>query len=63
MTSFRILGPIEVGAGDRRVVLSGPRQVSLLAFLLVNANRAVTMSYEDAIHLALEGARPSRHRL
>lgn len=41
MTSFRVLGPIEVWAGDRRVALGGPRQVTLLAFLLLNANRAV----------------------
>ena len=41
MTSFRVLGPIEVWADDRRVAVGGPRQVMLLAFLLLNANRAV----------------------
>ena len=42
MSSFRILGPIEVWAGDRRLELRGARQVALLGFLLLHANRAVS---------------------
>jgi len=42
MVSFRILGPVEVYRDERRVALAGPRQVALLAFLLINANRAVS---------------------
>jgi DNA-binding SARP family transcriptional activator len=59
--SFRVLGPIEVWAGDRRVALSGPRQVTLLAFLLVNANRGVA---GDAITEAVWGSsRAAANRL
>ncbi len=57
MTTFRVLGPIEVWAGDRRVALGGPRQVTLLAFLLLNANRAVA---GDTITDAVWG--PSRSK-
>ena len=42
MSRFRVLGPVEVWADERRLVLSGPRQVALLAFLLLHANRAVS---------------------
>ena len=41
MTTYAILGPIELSDGGRRVPAGGPRQVALLAFLLVHANRAV----------------------
>ncbi len=41
MTSLRILGPIEAWAGDRRLGVGGPRQLALLAYLVLNANRAV----------------------
>ena len=34
-----MLGPIEVWAGERCLVLGGPRQLALLAFLLLHANR------------------------
>ena len=40
---FRVLGPVEVWADDRRLVMGGPRQVALLAFLLLHANRAVSV--------------------
>jgi DNA-binding SARP family transcriptional activator len=43
MVCFRILGPVEVYRGERRVALAGPQQVALLAFLLVHANRAVSI--------------------
>ena len=39
---FRILGPLEVLDGDRRVALPGPRQRGLLAFLLLHANQVVS---------------------
>ena len=42
MSRFRVLGPVEVWADERRLVLGGPRQVALLAFLLLHANRAVS---------------------
>ena len=42
MTSFRILGPVEVWADERRLALGGPRQLALLAVLLLRANCAVS---------------------
>ena len=39
---FRVLGPIEAWADEHPLVLGGPQQVKLLAFLLLNANRAVS---------------------
>lgn len=39
---FRVLGSVEAWAGESRLALGGRRQVSLLAFLLVNANRPVS---------------------
>jgi hypothetical protein len=40
VSAFRVLGPVEAWADQRLLVLGGPRQVALLAFLLLNANRA-----------------------
>jgi DNA-binding SARP family transcriptional activator len=40
---FRILGPVEVLDGERRVELGRPKQRALLAVLLVNANRVVAL--------------------
>lgn len=42
MSAFRVVGPVEAWSGEIRLVLGGPRQVKLLAFLLLNANRAVS---------------------
>lgn len=42
MNRFRVLGPVEAWTDERCVLLGGPRQVALLAFLLLNANRAVS---------------------
>ncbi len=42
MSSVRLLGPVEVWAGEERLVLGGPRQLALLGLLAVNANRAVS---------------------
>lgn len=53
MSRFRVLGPIEAWTDDRRLVLGGARQVKLLAFLLLNANRAVS---SDAVIDAVWGA-------
>ena len=39
---YRILGPLEVVDGDRRLPLGGPRQRSLLAVLLLHANEIVS---------------------
>jgi DNA-binding SARP family transcriptional activator/ABC-type branched-subunit amino acid transport system substrate-binding protein len=39
---FRILGPLEVLDGDRRVELGGHKQRALLAVLLLNANEVVS---------------------
>lgn len=41
--SFRILGPLEVWDGDRRLAVSGPQKRALLAVLLLNANRVVSI--------------------
>ena len=38
---FRILGPLEVVAGERRVAVGGARTRAVLALLLMNANRVV----------------------
>ena len=42
MTKYAILGPVELRDGERRLPVGGPRQVALLALLLVNANRAMS---------------------
>ena len=47
---FAILGPIELHHGDLRPPVGGPQQVTLLAFLLLHANRAVS---GDRLHDAL----------
>ena len=62
VTTVRILGPIEVWDRERRVELGGPRQVSLLALLVLEANRAVTA---DALIDALwrDGDVSARKRL
>src|SRR4249919_200018 len=38
---FRILGPIEVSAGDGAIKLGGPKQRAVLAHLILRANRPV----------------------
>ena len=53
MRAFRVLGPVEAWSDETRLVLGGPRQVKLLAFLLLNANRAVSA---DAVIDAVWGA-------
>jgi predicted ATPase/DNA-binding SARP family transcriptional activator len=42
LSAFRVLGSVETWTDERPLVLGGPRQVALLAFLLLNANRAVS---------------------
>jgi DNA-binding SARP family transcriptional activator len=39
---YAILGPVELRGGERGAGVGGPRQVALLALLLVNANRALS---------------------
>ena len=41
-SAFCVLGPVEAWSDKTRLVLGGPQQVKLLAFLLLNANRAVS---------------------
>jgi YVTN family beta-propeller protein len=43
LTEFGILGPLEVSRRGRAVPLAGPRQRAVLALLLLEANRAVSM--------------------
>ena len=38
---FRLLGPVEVWAGQRRLAIGGPHRRALLAMLLLHANRVV----------------------
>lgn len=52
---YRILGPLEAWAGDRRLPLGGPRQRALLAILLLRANEAVST---DRLIDELWGDRP-----
>jgi DNA-binding SARP family transcriptional activator len=42
MLRYAILGSIELRDGETRLSVGGARQVALLAFLLVNANRGVS---------------------
>ncbi len=42
MARYAILGPVKLCDGDRLAAAGGPRQVALLAFLLIHANRAVS---------------------
>jgi predicted ATPase/DNA-binding SARP family transcriptional activator len=51
--SFRVLGSVEAWAGESRLALGGRRQVALLAFFLVNANRPVS---SDALNDGVWGA-------
>ncbi|GAA1284224.1 AfsR/SARP family transcriptional regulator [Saccharothrix xinjiangensis] len=52
---FLLLGPLEVTARGRRVQVGGPRQRTVLATLLLNADRVVSV---DALAETLWGARP-----
>jgi DNA-binding SARP family transcriptional activator len=54
---FRILGPLEVVGGGRKVPLGGARQRTLLALLLTRANEVVST---DRLIDELWGARPPR---
>jgi len=54
VTSFRVLGPVEAWKDERRLMLGGPQQVKLLAFLLLNANRALSA---DVVVDAVWGAK------
>ncbi len=47
---FAILGPIELRDGERRTAIGSAQQVTLLAFLVLHRNRAVSI---DQIHHAL----------
>ena len=45
MVRFGILGPIELSDGQQRLSVGGPRQLRLLALLLLHANRAVSSEH------------------
>jgi predicted ATPase/DNA-binding SARP family transcriptional activator len=53
VTRYRVLGPVEAWSDERHLMLGGPQQVKLLAFLLLNGNRAVSA---DAVIDAVWGA-------
>ncbi len=55
---FRVLGPLEVGVAGGRVHLVGPKQRSLLALLLINAGKVLTV---DHILEALWHDEPPHH--
>ena len=52
---YRILGPLEVWAGDRPVPLGGEKQRALLAILLLHANESVSV---DGLIDGVWGERP-----
>ena len=43
LAEFGILGPLEVSRAGRAVPLGGPRQRAVLALLLLEANRVVSL--------------------
>lgn len=52
---FRLLGPLEVSNGDGSLPLGGPKQRTVLAVLLLQANRVVTV---DRLTDAIWGSEP-----
>src|SRR5438132_8964894 len=42
---FRVLGPLEVGEGERSLSVGGAKQRSLLAILLLHANQLVSADH------------------
>src|SRR6266545_4190365 len=57
---FRVLGPLEVRAAGRELNLGGLRQQRILAALLLNANRTVSLSH--LVTAAWEDAPPTTAR-
>jgi DNA-binding SARP family transcriptional activator/class 3 adenylate cyclase len=55
--AFRVLGPLEVLNGDRRVVIGGPKERLVLALLLARVNSPVSV---DALIDAVWGSQPPR---
>jgi WD40 repeat protein/DNA-binding SARP family transcriptional activator/class 3 adenylate cyclase/energy-coupling factor transporter ATP-binding protein EcfA2 len=55
--AFRVLGPLEVLDGDRRVVIGGPKERLVLGLLLARVNSPVSV---DALMDAVWGDRPPR---
>jgi DNA-binding SARP family transcriptional activator/ABC-type branched-subunit amino acid transport system substrate-binding protein len=55
MVEFRILGPLEVVDGDRRLALGGPKQRAVLAILLLHRSEVVST---DRLIDELWGERP-----
>ena len=57
LAEFGILGPLEVSRGGRMVPLGGPRQRAVLALLLLEANRVVSL---DRLAEDVWGGHPPR---
>lgn len=57
---FRLLGPLEVSIGEQLVPIGGVRQQTVLAMLLLNANRTVTV--ERLVEAAYGEDRPATAR-
>jgi predicted ATPase/DNA-binding SARP family transcriptional activator len=64
LASFRIIGPIEAVEGDERLALGGRTQLALFAFLLLNANRAISIDVlNGAVWGSARSARDSRLKM
>ncbi|MFJ9647452.1 BTAD domain-containing putative transcriptional regulator [Streptomyces sp. NPDC101206] len=57
---FRVLGPLEVWAGSRRVEIGGPRQRTVLAMLLLAPDRVV--SIDQLVEAVWNGRPPATSR-
>src|SRR6266545_2439494 len=60
---FRLLGPVEVWSGDQQVALCGRQQRTLLAALLLQANRVVAAERLIAVLWGTDAPRTARHSL
>jgi DNA-binding SARP family transcriptional activator/tetratricopeptide (TPR) repeat protein len=63
MFKYAILGPVELSDGERRLPVGGPRQLALLALLLVNANRPLSRDWIIAALWGDLGSGPAGKRL
>ncbi len=64
MVRYAILGPVELRDGQRQVAVDGRRQLALLAYLLLHANRVVSSDrLIDVVwgHAPSDGARKRLH--
>jgi class 3 adenylate cyclase/DNA-binding winged helix-turn-helix (wHTH) protein len=63
MFKYAVLGPVELSDGERRLPVGGPRQLALLALLLVNANRPLSRDWIIAALWGDLGSGPAGRRL